>query len=71
MKNTDPFAPWNDPMYRNDPFAPHNDPMRKDDFSEPWNDVFGNASSLSRRDKEYYGIRDREDPYSNDERHFY
>jgi hypothetical protein len=56
-RNTDPFAPWNDPMYKNDPFAPHNDPMRKNDFTEPWNDIFGSEKDLNNRDKKAYGLR--------------
>ena len=54
MRNTDPFAPWNDPMNRNDPFAPHNDPMRKNDPFEPWNDVFGDEKDLPKKDRDYY-----------------
>ena len=70
MKNTDPFAPWNDPMYKDDPFAPHNDPMRKDDFTEPWNDFFGDTNSLSNNDKRYYGLpqkRSIPEHYYNDD----
>jgi hypothetical protein len=58
-KNNDPFAPWNDPMYRNDPFAPHNDPMRKNDPFEPWNQPFGSEDDLDNDDRESYGHRPR------------
>jgi hypothetical protein len=67
MKNTDPFAPYNDPMYKDDPFAPHNDPMYKDDPFKPWNDPFGSSDDLTDREKKYYNIpvksynRDAED----------
>ncbi len=57
--NRDPFAPWNDPMYKNDPFAPHNDLMRKNDPFEPWNCVLGDERDLSDRDAKEYGIRRR------------
>ncbi len=67
--NTDPFAPWNDPMYKNDPLAPHNDPMYKDDFMKPWNNIFGSENQLNDRDRKGYGIlpkRRYEDEYDND-----
>ena len=54
MRNTDPFAPWNDPMRKDDPFAPHNDPFRKDDVIEPWNDLFGKRNDLTTEDQRYY-----------------
>lgn len=56
MKNTDPFAPWNDQMYKYDPLAPHNDPMRKNDPTEPWNNVFGNENDLDYNDRHKYGL---------------
>lgn len=43
-RNTDPFAPWNDPMHRDDPFAPWNDPMKRDDPFACWNDPFGSGN---------------------------
>lgn len=54
MKNQDPFAPWNDPIYKDDPFAPHNDPLKKDDPFKPWNDLFGVEKDLTEEEKEYY-----------------
>lgn len=54
-RNTDPFAPWNNPMYENDPFAPHNDPSRKNDPTEPWNSPAGSKNDLNKRDRERYG----------------
>ena len=42
-RNTDPFAKWNDPMYKNDPFAPWNDIMKKDSPFACWNDPFGDG----------------------------
>lgn len=65
--NTDPFAPWNDPMYKNDPFAAHNDPMHRNDPFKPWNNNFGNESDLNDRERESYNLppirthRDRDD----------
>ncbi len=38
--NTNPLAPWNDPLQKDDPLAPWNDPLRKDDPLEPWNDPY-------------------------------
>lgn len=54
-KNTDPFAPWNDPM-NDSPFAPHNDPMYRNDPFKPWNNPFGSTSDLTDREKDYYGV---------------
>lgn len=54
-KNNDPFAPWNDPIYKDDPLAPHNDPMYRDDPFKPWNNMFGKKEDLSCRDREKYG----------------
>ena len=54
MRNTDPFAPWNDPIHRHDPFAPHNDPMRRNDPFEPWNDPITDERDLDERDRRYY-----------------
>jgi hypothetical protein len=58
-KNKDPFAPWNDPMYRNDPFAPHNDPMKKNDPFKPWNSPCGDERDLTDEEAKEYGIRRR------------
>lgn len=66
MKNSNPFAKWNDPMYKDDPFAPHNDPMRKDSPFEPWNSPMASDKDLSCRDKKYYRVRDYRD-YNGDE----
>ncbi len=43
MKNTDPFAPWNDPMSKDDPF-------------KPWNDPLGSVEDLNDNEKYSYGI---------------
>lgn len=59
MKNTDPFAPWNDGFHKNDPFAPHNDPMRKNDPFEPWNNPLGNANDLKDSDRRAYNLPPR------------
>ena len=56
-KNTDPFAPWNSPFYKDDPFAPHNDPMKKDDPFKPWNQPLGRVEDLSKEEKKKYGIK--------------
>ena len=48
MKNTDPFARWNDPMDRNDPFKPWNSPLYQDDPFAPWNHVFGDERDYRR-----------------------
>lgn len=53
-KNNDPFAPWNDPMFKNDPFAPHNDPMYQKDPFACWNDPFGHGS-FEQEARDYYG----------------
>lgn len=65
-RNTDPFAPWNNPMYKNDPFAAHNNPMYKDDPFKPWNEVFGSENDLSNEERKSYGLRpknNRSDEY--------
>ena len=54
--NTDPFAPWNDPLYKDDPFAPHNDPMYKNDLSKPWNQTFGNEGDLNEWERQQYNL---------------
>jgi hypothetical protein len=54
MRNDDPFAPWNNPMYKNDPFAPHNDIMKKHDPFKPWNDPMGRERDLTSEEKSYY-----------------
>lgn len=41
-ENDDPFAPWNDPMYKDDPTMPWND-HRKDDPFACWNNPFGDG----------------------------
>lgn len=53
--NSDPFAPWNDPMYKNDPFAPHNSPMEGSNPFKPWNSPFGRAEDLTSSEARYYG----------------
>lgn len=58
--NNDPFAPWNDPMYKNDPFAAHNDPMHKSDPFKPWNDHFGNSNQLNDMERSSYGLPPKE-----------
>jgi len=37
MRNTDPFAKWNNVMDKRDPFKPWNDPMHRHDPFAPWN----------------------------------
>lgn len=59
--NTDPFQPWNDPMYSRDPLAPHNDPMYRDDITKPWNDLFGDSDDLTHDEKQYYGLESNDD----------
>jgi hypothetical protein len=56
MPNQNPFAPWNNPMYKDDPFAPHNDTMRKDSPFEPWNSPFGDEDDLNDEDRKAYGL---------------
>jgi hypothetical protein len=67
-RNTDPFEPWNNQMYRDDMFAPHNDPMRRNDMFEAWNDPFSSAKDLNDRDREYYGLR-RQRSYDENEQY--
>lgn len=63
-KNRDPFAPWNDPFYKDDPFFPHNDPFYRDDPFKPWNDPLGSENDLTKEEKKSYGIRNkREEDY--------
>lgn len=50
MKNTDPFAPWNDPIHRDDRFAPHNNPRDRDNPSKPWNDPVGKMEDLEQNE---------------------
>ena len=65
-RNTDPFAPWNDPMYKNDPFAPHND-FDGDNPFKPWNDPCGSERDLTDSEAQRYGRfrpkRDERDLY--------
>ena len=58
--NTDPFAPWNDPMEKDNPFAPHNDPMDKHNPFKPWNEPCGKAEDLTKKERDEYrkhGVR--------------
>ena len=57
MKNTDPFAPWNDTMKKDDVFAPHNDPMKRDDLTKPWNNEFMSNQGLTKDERDYYANR--------------
>ena len=66
-RNNDPFAPWNDPMYKNDPLSPHNDPMYRDDPFKPWNDHFGSEDDLTDRERQAYGLRPRRRHDNNEE----
>jgi hypothetical protein len=59
-RNTDPFAPWNDPMHKNDPFAPHNDPMEKNDPFAPWNQPFGNEDDLNNEQRKAYNLKPKQ-----------
>ena len=59
MYNNDPFAPWNDPIKKNDPFAPHNNPMYANDPFKPWNSPFTNTDNLTKDEKKYYEVKDR------------
>ena len=57
QKNTDPLAPWNNPLYKNNPLAPHNSPLSKDNILKPWNKVVWNKSDLTETEKKFYGIK--------------
>jgi len=57
MKNTDPFAPWNNPMHKHDPFAPHNNPMDRDNPFKPWNNPMGSDKDLTDDERKAYGLR--------------
>jgi len=62
-RNTDPFAPWNNPMYENDPFAAHNG-YDSDNPFKSWNNPFGSTSDLSDSEKRSYHIEpDYDDEY--------
>lgn len=52
-KNDDPFAPWNDPMYRDDPRKPWNDPLYKNDPFAPWNDPCAGREKIKRYEREH------------------
>lgn len=56
MKNDDPFAPWNNPMYEDDPRAPHNNPMERDNPLKPWNNPFGSTDDLTEEEKQAYNL---------------
>lgn len=58
MKNTDPAAPWNSPVFKTDPMAPHNDALKKKDPTKPWNNPAGSVRDLTKEEKKYYGIRE-------------
>lgn len=58
-RNTDPFAPWNDPCFKNDPCAAHNDPCDKNDPCKPWNEPFGSANDLDDNERRSYGLGSR------------
>jgi hypothetical protein len=51
MKNTDPFAPWNDPRFKDDPDAPHNKGR-----DGPWNRIFWKKTDLTQEERYYYRI---------------
>lgn len=61
-KNTDPFAPWNNPI-NNSPLAPHNS-FDSDNPFKPWNEPFGSVEDLTDSEKDYYGIK--RNTYNND-----
>lgn len=65
-RNTDPTAPWNDPIYKNDPLAPHNDPAYRDDPTKPWNNPGGSASDLSEYEERSYGLRSNRSSFYDD-----
>lgn len=52
MRNTDPFEPWNDPMYKDDPSESWNDPMEKDDPFAYWNDPVGDYQEWDHNSRE-------------------
>ena len=66
MENDNPFASWNNPMYKDSPFAPHNNLMRRDDPREPWNNHFGSDKDLKESDRRAYGLR----PNYNEEENY-
>lgn len=57
-KNTDPLAPWNNPLYRDNPLAPHNKAIDKDSPFKPWNKPIWNKDDLTTEEKKFYGIQD-------------
>lgn len=63
MRNNDPFAPWNNPIYADDPLAPHNSPMERDNPFKPWNSPLGSVNDLTPREKRAYHIDVWEDDY--------
>lgn len=62
-KNTDPFAIWNNPMYKDDPLAAHNG-YDSDNPYKPWNEPYGSENDLTDNEANSYNInrnRNRED----------
>jgi hypothetical protein len=53
MKNTDPLAPWHDPVF-NLPDAPH--VLDPDNPNKPWNKIFWSPQDLSAQEKRYYKL---------------
>lgn len=50
-----PFAPWNNPIYKDNPLAPHNG-IDADNPLKPWNNPLGKKEDLTDREAERYGI---------------
>jgi hypothetical protein len=50
--NDDPFAPWNNPLYKDDPFRPWNSPLHKNDPFAPWNNPLADESDIRRYEEE-------------------
>lgn len=50
--NDDPFATWNNPLYKDDPFRPWNSPLHKNDPFAPWNNPLADESDIRRYEEE-------------------
>lgn len=68
-KNTDPFQPWNNPMYTDSPFSAHNG-VDADDPSKPWNEPFGDVEDLDDEERATYGLGPLDDQNNDNNNDF-
>jgi len=50
-RDNNPFAKYNNPLYKDNPFAPWNNPLKKNDPFACWNNPFGHGYYKDEVDK--------------------